>query len=113
MRSYPIWNNVQACIYQSSKSWGAKDQSQVEVVVGTSAKNSHKFVTHKTTHRTMEDGTQEFRFYVDGVVVKTGIIEPKKLKSDCVLSIQEAPAIEPIPAPKTLSMWDGEYWVAL
>jgi len=61
----------------------------------------------------MEDGTQEFRFYVDGVVVKTGIIEPKKLKSDCVLSIQEAPAIEPIPAPKTLSMWDGEYWVAL
>ena len=86
MRSYPIWNNVAACIYKSSKSWGAKEQSAVDVVVGTSAQNSHNFVSHKTTHRTHDDGTQEFRFYVDGVVVKRAIIEPKKLKRDCTLS---------------------------
>ena len=29
--SYPIWNDVQACIYGSSKSWGAKDTCNVYV----------------------------------------------------------------------------------
>tara|TARA_R110001632_G_scaffold203385_1_gene326660 strand:- start:420 stop:686 length:267 start_codon:yes stop_codon:yes gene_type:complete len=82
MRSYPIWNIVQAC----RKSWGAREEAAVNVVVGTSAQNSHNFVSHKTTHRTHDDGTQEFRFYVDGVVVKRAIIEPKKLKRDCTLA---------------------------
>ena len=86
MRSYPIWNIVQACIYKSGKSWGSREESAVDVVVGTSAQNSHYFVSHKTTYRTHDDGTQEFRFYVDGVVVKRAIIEPKKLKRDCSLS---------------------------
>jgi len=89
MRSYPIWNIVQACIYKSGKSWGSREESAVDVVVGTSAQNSHYFVSHKTTHRTHDDGTQEFRFYVDGVVVKRAIIEPKKLKRDCSLSFVE------------------------
>ena len=84
-RSYPIWNKVQACIYKSGKSWGAREESAVDVVVGTSAQNSHSFVSHRTTHRTHDDGTQEFRFYVDGVVVKRAVIAPQKLKRDCQL----------------------------
>ena len=92
MRSYPIWNNVSACIYKSAKSWGAKQEAAVNVLVGTSAQNSHDFVSHKTTHRTHDDGTQEFRFYVDGVVVKRAIIEPQKLKRDCILSFVEVTA---------------------
>ena len=91
-KSYPIWNNVQACIYKSSKSWGAREQSLVDVVVGTSAQNSHSFVSHKTTHRTLEDGSQEFRFYVDGVVVKRAVIAPQKLKRDCQLEFVEVSA---------------------
>ena len=50
-RSYPIWNKVTACIYGSNKSYGVKADGQVDGVVGTSAKNSHDFVSHRTPHR--------------------------------------------------------------
>ena len=73
-RSYPIWNNVAACIYRSGKSWGAKKTSEVNVLVGSSASNSHKFVSHATTHRQYSNGDREFRFYVDGECVKRAIL---------------------------------------
>jgi hypothetical protein len=69
MRSYPIWNRVQACIYQSDKSWGAKDDSNVEILIGTSAQNSHTFVTTRTLRVVTEKETI-FKFYVDGVKIK-------------------------------------------
>lgn len=94
MKQHSIWNRVQACIYKSNKSWGAKDESYVEVLVGTSAKNSHSFVNHRTTHRTFDDGTQEFRFYVDGVCIKRGIIKPRKRKSDCILEFIDPPQLD-------------------
>ena len=74
MKSYPIWNIVSACIYQSSKSWGAKKCAEVTVQVGTSAKNSHTFVRHAVTHREHDNGDREFRFHVDGVCVKRSIL---------------------------------------
>lgn len=81
MRSYPIWNEVEACIYQSSKSYGAKQTSNVNVKVGTSARNSHDFVSHRTTCRDLENGTKEFRFYVDDKLIKRAVVtSDKKLK---------------------------------
>lgn len=81
MRSYPIWNEVEACIYNSSKSYGAKQQSNVNVKVGTSARNSHDFLTHRTTCRDLEDGSKEFRFYVDNKLIKRAVVtSEKKLK---------------------------------
>ena len=76
--SYPIWNKVNACIYKSGKSWGAKDESGVQVCVGTSAKNSHDFVNHRTTHRVHDDGSHEFRFFVDGVCIKRAVVTKDK-----------------------------------
>ena len=76
--SYPIWNKVQACIYKTSKDWGAKDESNVQICVGSSAKNSHEFVNHRTTRRANDDGSHEFRFYVDGVCVKRAIVTKNK-----------------------------------
>ena len=73
-RSYPIWNKVTACIYGSSKSYGVKETGQVDVVVGTSAKNSHDFVSHRTTHRLHDNGDREYRFYVDNVCIKRAIL---------------------------------------
>jgi len=73
-RSYPIWNKVTACIYGSSKSYGVKETGQVDVVVGTSAKNSHDFVSHKTTHRLHDNGDREYRFFVDNVCVKRAVL---------------------------------------
>ena len=81
MRSYTIWNQVEACIYASSKSYGAKQQSNVSVKVGTSARNSHDFLTHRTTCRDLEDGSKEFRFYVDNKLIKRAVVtSEKKLK---------------------------------
>ena len=73
MRQYPIWNIVQACIYKQSKNWGAQKNCAVEVRVGTGSGNSNTLVEHETTHRTHSDGTKEFRFFVDGVMLKRAI----------------------------------------
>ena len=81
-QSYPIWNDVTACIYQSTKSYGVKNDGIVNVKIGTSAKNSHAFLEHKTTRRTLENGDQEFRFYVDDKLIKRAVVSKgeKKMK---------------------------------
>lgn len=68
-RSYPIWNEVQACIYQSSKSYGAKQVSEVQVKVGSGSSNSFDFVSHVTKKIDLDDKLL-FRFYVDGIRIK-------------------------------------------
>ena len=70
MKSYPIWTDVEACIYKSSKSFGAKDTSTQTINVGTSAKNSHEIATICTTRREVDDEII-FKFSVDGEVLKT------------------------------------------
>lgn len=75
-RSYPIWNSVEACIYKSGKSWGAKDCSDVDVLVGSSSSNSHHFVNH-TTRKIITEDHVIFKFYVDGNKVKEMIFENK------------------------------------
>ena len=70
MRSYPIWNIVTACIYNGSKSYGVKETGEVEARVGTSASNSHTFLRHTTTHRLLDDGSREYRFYINGECIK-------------------------------------------
>lgn len=77
MKSYPIWNIITACIYKSPKSYGVKQDGKVEVRVGTSASNSHKFVEHVTTHRKLDDGSREYRFYVDGECIKKAVLPHK------------------------------------
>jgi hypothetical protein len=75
MRSYPIWNIVQACIYKGEKSYGVKEKGVVTVRVGTSSSNSHVFLTHKTTVKRHSKDLQEFRFFVDGELVKTRFVK--------------------------------------
>lgn len=68
-RSYPIWNKIQACIYQSDKSFGAKEESTTTVLVGTSKSNSHELVNHRTIRRENENEVV-FKFYVDDIKIK-------------------------------------------
>ena len=75
MRQYPIWNQIQACIYKGAKSYGVREEGAVKVLVGTSSMNSHHFLTHVVTHRLHEDGSREYRFYIDGEVVKTAVLQ--------------------------------------
>ncbi len=69
MKSYPIWTDVQACNYKSSKSFGSKDTSKMNINVGTSARNSHELVEVITTRRVKGDNTH-FAFSVDGHIIK-------------------------------------------
>jgi hypothetical protein len=73
-RSYPIWNKIQACIYQSDKSFGAKEESNATVLVGSSASNSHELVSHRTIRRENENEVI-FKFYVDDIKVKELVFE--------------------------------------
>lgn len=80
MSSWPIWNDVTDCAYKSPKSYGVKETGGVIVKVGTSASNSHMFVNHTTTHRQLEDGSREYRFYLDGECVRRAVLAPKATK---------------------------------
>jgi hypothetical protein len=51
----PIWNNVTNCGYKGSKSYGNQDTGEVEILVGSSASNSHLLVNHFTTRRFKEE----------------------------------------------------------
>ena len=73
-RAYPIWNKVTACIYQSSKNYGVKKDGIVDVYIGTSVDNSHHFCEHKTTHRVLENGDREYRFYLDKMLLKRAVV---------------------------------------
>lgn len=75
-RSYPIWNQVEACIYKSPKHFGAKDTSQTQVFVGTSKSNSELLVTHTTTRRIEGDFTI-FKFGVNEKVLFTKYMNTK------------------------------------
>ena len=84
MRQYPIYNIVTACIYKNgmptdwhkgSKSYGVKETGDVEVRVGTSSRNSHTFLKHSTTHRLLDNGDREYRFYIDGKIVKRAVLK--------------------------------------
>lgn len=80
MRHYPIWNEVQACIYKTTKNWGARNRSRVDVKVGTSKSNSHHFVSHQTVRHEHEDGSQTFEFYVDGRLIKRMLVKDGESK---------------------------------
>lgn len=86
MNQYPIWNEVEACIYKSSKSYGAKDTSASKIYVGSSAKNSHLLIEPITTKRfkyNEELGRVvcSFRYYVDGICIKEMLFEDNNGKA--------------------------------
>ena len=80
MRAYPIWNTITACIYKSDKSYGVREKGMVNVRVGTSSNNSHHFLTHKTTVVRHTKTLQEFRFFVDGKLIKRRFVKDGQLK---------------------------------
>ena len=71
-RAYAIWNKVTACIYQKDKSFGAKDQSNIEIMIGSSSNNSHLFVKIATVKK-VTDNEVTFKFYADDMLLKEAI----------------------------------------
>ena len=66
----PIWTEVEACTYKSSKSWGAIDTCSFRQYVGSSAKNSHLQCSFITTKRfNAEDDTWIFKTSINDVIL--------------------------------------------
>jgi len=68
-RSFPIWVDVQACIYSGSKSYGVKETGYSKYKVGSSASNSHLMCT-TNIRKIINVDNIEFRFTVDGMCIK-------------------------------------------
>jgi hypothetical protein len=79
--NYPIWHQVQACHYKTSKSWGGKNDSGETIYVGTSAKYSYEHCKILTTRRVIVHPKLGecyiFKTSVDGVVLKETLIRIK------------------------------------
>ena len=85
-RSYPIWIDVNACIYQSGKSYGAKDTNEQTILVGSSRSNSHelaKIVNYKREHEEYKGHKDVvvFKTKIDGITVKEMIFTNNKGKA--------------------------------
>ena len=68
-RAYSIWNKVTACVYQSEKSFGAKDNSNITINVGSGPQNSHEFVKIATV-KDIQEKEIIFKFFIDGIKYK-------------------------------------------
>ena len=86
--NYPIWNIVTSCIYKANKSYGVRETGEVEVRIGTGLNNSFEFVKHYTTHRKLEDGSREYRFYVDGKCLKTATVNNNQMIGPTIINTQ-------------------------
>lgn len=74
-RQYPIWVDINSCIYKQKKSYGVKRHSDQEVRIGTSSSNSHKFATVTLTHDELPDGGRVYTLEVDGITIKTARLD--------------------------------------
>ena len=80
MRAWPIWVDVTACSYKSSKSYGARDTNEQKILVGSSASNSHELCTivnYKRAYAEYEGfkNVIVFKTKIDGITVKAMIFE--------------------------------------
>lgn len=86
MRQYPIWIDVKACIYENSKSYGAKDVNDQTIKVGSSKSNSVEHVNMRTTRRVLNEykgheNVVVFQTRVDDQVVAETIFKNKNGKA--------------------------------
>lgn len=79
MRSYPIWLDVTSCIYKSSKSYGVKQDGNINIYVGTGAKNSHHFGKIRLTHRNLGEGVRSYHLYLDDEIIKEATLNGNEL----------------------------------
>ena len=75
-RQYPVWNIVDGNDYAGDKSYGVRRYDSVDVVIGTSSKNSHHFLRHSVGMLLLDDGSRQFSFMVDGDLIKRAVMRP-------------------------------------
>ena len=73
-RSYPIWLDIFNSGYATDKSHGVKEKENTKIFVGSSAKNSHFFLSTEIEFHNYKDGSKHFLFFVDGVLIKIAVL---------------------------------------
>jgi hypothetical protein len=70
MKSYPIWNKIKSDSYKiRSKKFGAKNNFEQEIFVGSSKSNSH-WLGNIQVDRIIEEDQISFNFYIDDKLYK-------------------------------------------
>lgn len=75
-RSYPIWLHISNDGYSTDKSHGVREKEATNICVGTSANNSHSFLSTEIECHNWKDGTKTYVFRIDGVIVKSANLNP-------------------------------------
>ena len=81
MKSSPIYNIVNVYGRSSNRSFGADTGFEMDVRVGTSAKNSHTLADIRVEKENLDNGLVRFTLFVDNTVVKSGILDGKEFGS--------------------------------
>ncbi len=74
MRQYPIWKKISNGSYATDKSHGVRDKEVTNIFVGTSAKNSHFLLSTEIECHNYKDGTKEYLYFIDGVLIKRAVL---------------------------------------
>ena len=80
MKSSPIYNRITNPGRKSDCSFGSSEGFSQSILVGTSAKNSHELGVVHVARLPRDDGTVKFNMYVDGVLVKSGVLDGKNFE---------------------------------
>ena len=82
MKNYPIWVDVNSCIYKENngrtgnKSFGVRDHSEQTIKIGSSRTYSWDFADIKLTRHRTKDGPKEidtFMLFLDNIPVKYAV----------------------------------------
>ena len=74
-RSYPIWLDIFNSGYATDRSHGVKNTESTVVNVGTSSKNSHRFLKTQIMTYTNDDGFKVFVYYINTTKIKKAILK--------------------------------------
>ena len=69
-RSYNIWNEIDSCIYQSAKSYGVKDHSEINSYYGSSKTHSSKLGTIKFSRKHLFENWSSYCILLDGKIIR-------------------------------------------
>ena len=78
MKQYKIWNNIQNTEYKGSNSFGTNDHVEMDMLVGTSSKNSFLFAEiNQNIYFDEQLNRFQYQLTIDNKIVKEGFYYPK------------------------------------
>ena len=77
-KSYPIWIDVSGDNYKNSKSFGSRDYVDLDICVGSSARNSPALAGIRVNMYEDEAGNRPFQLNLDGTTMRSAVMTADK-----------------------------------